>query len=186
MFGRTRVISSQGDADVVRVGRVTPDFFGVFKAAPIRGRDFTAAEDLPGGPSAIIVSYGLCNCVAERPRVRTNAIVAADDRHELRRLAEELHGRQVHGVERANRFNGKRTSRSDEHVARNCHDRASTLEHSQRAQRLAFFVGCDATSHSSADQRARGFRKRERRSHPLAERSQIIDRLLVLFEQRGQ
>ena len=55
--GRT-VISSQGDADVVRIGTVTPDFFAVFNAAPVRGRDFTAAENLPVGPRAIVVSHG--------------------------------------------------------------------------------------------------------------------------------
>jgi putative ABC transport system permease protein len=52
------VISSQGDADVVRIGTVTPDFFAVFNAAPVRGRDFTAAENLPIGPRAIVVSHG--------------------------------------------------------------------------------------------------------------------------------
>jgi putative ABC transport system permease protein len=52
------VISHQGEADVVPVGAVTPDFFAVFRAAPIMGRAFTADEDRPGGPRAVVVSYG--------------------------------------------------------------------------------------------------------------------------------
>ena len=52
------VISDQGEADVVPIGAVTPDFFAVFRAAPIMGRAFTADEDRAGGPRAIVVSYG--------------------------------------------------------------------------------------------------------------------------------
>jgi putative ABC transport system permease protein len=36
--GGRAVISSQGEADVVPIGSVTPDFFAVFKIAPIQGR----------------------------------------------------------------------------------------------------------------------------------------------------
>jgi predicted permease len=56
--GGRAVISNQGEADVVPIGSVTPDFFKVFKATPIMGREFTADEDRPGGPRAIVVSYG--------------------------------------------------------------------------------------------------------------------------------
>lgn len=56
--GGRAVISAEGEADVVRIGSVTPDFFSVFKATPIQGRVFTADEDLPSGPRAIVVSYG--------------------------------------------------------------------------------------------------------------------------------
>src|SRR5688572_14524245 len=52
------VISHQGEADVVSVGAVTPDFFAVFRAVPVMGRAFTADEDRPGGPRAVVVSYG--------------------------------------------------------------------------------------------------------------------------------
>jgi putative ABC transport system permease protein len=52
------VMSNQGEADVVRVGIVTPAFFGVFEASPVMGRAFTADEDRPGGPRSIVVSYG--------------------------------------------------------------------------------------------------------------------------------
>jgi putative ABC transport system permease protein len=56
--GGRAVISSQGEADVVPVGSVTPGFFEVFRATPIMGREFTAEEDRPGGPRPVIVSYG--------------------------------------------------------------------------------------------------------------------------------
>ncbi len=52
------IISHQGEADVVRMGTVTPDFFAIFKAPPVRGRAFTTQENLPAGPRAVVVSYG--------------------------------------------------------------------------------------------------------------------------------
>jgi putative ABC transport system permease protein len=52
------VVTSEGDTDVVRIGTVTPDFFAVFKAAPMMGRAFTADENRPTGPRAVIVTYG--------------------------------------------------------------------------------------------------------------------------------
>jgi putative ABC transport system permease protein len=56
--GGRAVISHQGEADVVNIGSVTPDFFKVFKAPPIQGREFTADEARANGPRAIVVSYG--------------------------------------------------------------------------------------------------------------------------------
>ena len=52
------VISHQGEADVVRMGSVSPDFFAVFKAPPVMGREFTAEESLPSGPRAAIIGHG--------------------------------------------------------------------------------------------------------------------------------
>jgi predicted permease len=52
------VISHAGEADVVRVGTVTPGFFEVFRATPIMGRGFTDEENLPTGPRAAVISYG--------------------------------------------------------------------------------------------------------------------------------
>jgi putative ABC transport system permease protein len=56
--GGQAVISQQGEADVVRIGSVSPDFFAVFRAAPVMGREFTAEESLPSGPRAAIISHG--------------------------------------------------------------------------------------------------------------------------------
>lgn len=55
--GSNFVITNLGDADVVRGAVVTPGFFNVMKSAPMMGRDFTAEENLPKGPRAIIVSH---------------------------------------------------------------------------------------------------------------------------------
>jgi predicted permease len=43
----------------LRVGVVTPDLFPTLGVVPFRGRDFTAAEGAPAGPTAVILSYGL-------------------------------------------------------------------------------------------------------------------------------
>jgi putative ABC transport system permease protein len=51
------VITNLGEASVVDGGIVSPGFFAVMKAPLLMGRDFTAEEDLPGGPRAIIVSH---------------------------------------------------------------------------------------------------------------------------------
>jgi putative ABC transport system permease protein len=56
--GGRAVVTHQGEADVIRIGSVTPDFFAVFRATPMRGRAFTPDENLPAGPRAVVVSYG--------------------------------------------------------------------------------------------------------------------------------
>jgi len=58
LYGATNfIVTGRGDAELVRGGTVSPDFFRVFKAAPIMGREFTSEEDLPNGPRAVIVSH---------------------------------------------------------------------------------------------------------------------------------
>jgi predicted permease len=51
------VVTNLGEASVVDGGIVSPGFFAVMKSPLMMGRDFTAEEDLPGGPRAIIVSH---------------------------------------------------------------------------------------------------------------------------------
>ena len=59
LYGAARsVLTGLGEAEVVRGGVVTPGFFEAFGAAPIRGRSFTDADDVPNGPRVVIVSYG--------------------------------------------------------------------------------------------------------------------------------
>jgi putative ABC transport system permease protein len=52
------VTQDGGGAELVRGARVTPEFFRVFDARPIMGREFTAEEDLFNGPTVAIVSEG--------------------------------------------------------------------------------------------------------------------------------
>lgn len=54
----TSVLTGLGEAEVVPAAIVTPGFFRVFRAAPAVGRDFTEAEDRPGGPAVVIISDG--------------------------------------------------------------------------------------------------------------------------------
>lgn len=59
MYSASRAtVTNNGEAEVVRAGVVTPDFFAVFKAAPIRGREFAANEDLANAPRVAVISYG--------------------------------------------------------------------------------------------------------------------------------
>jgi len=55
--GSSFVVTNLGDADVVRGAIVTPGFFGVMKSAPMMGRDFTADENRPNGPRAIVIAH---------------------------------------------------------------------------------------------------------------------------------
>ena len=52
------IFSGAGEAELLRGGIVTPDFFKTLGAAPVMGREFTREEDRPGGPRVVIVSYG--------------------------------------------------------------------------------------------------------------------------------
>ncbi|MEZ5417402.1 MAG: ADOP family duplicated permease [Vicinamibacterales bacterium] len=58
LWSRSRfVVTNLGDAQVVDAAVATSDLFRVFEAAPVMGRGFTAEEDRPGGPDAIVVGY---------------------------------------------------------------------------------------------------------------------------------
>jgi putative ABC transport system permease protein len=50
-------MTHDGEADVVRSGSVTPDFFAVFGADPVLGRTFTVDENRPTGPRAVIIGF---------------------------------------------------------------------------------------------------------------------------------
>src|SRR5260370_14103248 len=48
---------SKDDATRVRAGVVSDGFFGMFGVRPILGRDFTPADDQPGAPAVLLLSY---------------------------------------------------------------------------------------------------------------------------------
>jgi predicted permease len=58
---RTNVVNYTGGSfpEQLRAGEVSADYFKLFGAPVIRGRSFSAAEDLPGGPHVVVLSYGL-------------------------------------------------------------------------------------------------------------------------------
>jgi hypothetical protein len=58
LFGGGRaVISAQDETDGAR-RQCDDGFFDVFKLTPVVGRWFTANEDRPGGPRAVVIGYG--------------------------------------------------------------------------------------------------------------------------------
>jgi putative ABC transport system permease protein len=53
------MVTEGGEPERLIGAVVTADYFQVFKVNPILGRVFTRDEDKPGGPSVIVISYGL-------------------------------------------------------------------------------------------------------------------------------
>jgi predicted permease len=45
--------------ELVQATRASRNYFRLFGASPLVGRNFTAEEDRPGGPGALVMSYGL-------------------------------------------------------------------------------------------------------------------------------
>src|SRR4051794_13379683 len=50
-----------GFPEQLRSAQVSADYFKLFGAMPIRGRTFSAEEDLPQGPKVVLLSYALWN-----------------------------------------------------------------------------------------------------------------------------
>lgn len=58
--GTTQTLTGAGEAERVLVGKATASFLPLLGAQPLAGgRLFTAAEDVPGGESVALLSYGL-------------------------------------------------------------------------------------------------------------------------------
>lgn len=53
------MVTEGGEAERLIGAVVNADYFRVFKVNPVLGRVFTRDEDKPGGPSVIVISYGL-------------------------------------------------------------------------------------------------------------------------------
>ena len=59
-FGGLGMVLGSGDPpDQVKAAHVSSEYFKVFGVAPVVGRSFTDAEDLPKGPQAAVISYSL-------------------------------------------------------------------------------------------------------------------------------
>jgi putative ABC transport system permease protein len=52
-------LTGDGEPERVAAGSVTANLFSTFGVSPIRGRVFTAAEDVEGGPRVVLIGYGL-------------------------------------------------------------------------------------------------------------------------------
>ncbi len=52
-------LTGDGDPERIGAGSVTANLFSTLGVSPIRGRVFTAAEDVEGGPRVAVIGYGL-------------------------------------------------------------------------------------------------------------------------------
>src|SRR6185503_4650133 len=52
-------LTGDGEPERVAYGSVTANLFSVLGAAPLKGRVFTAGEDVPNGPKLVILGFGL-------------------------------------------------------------------------------------------------------------------------------
>jgi putative ABC transport system permease protein len=52
-------LTGDGEPERVASGTVTANLFAVLGASPVKGRAFTAQEDVPNGPRIVILGYGL-------------------------------------------------------------------------------------------------------------------------------
>jgi len=52
-------LTGDGEPERVAAGSVTANLFSTLGVSPIRGRLFTAAEDVEGGPRVVLIGYGL-------------------------------------------------------------------------------------------------------------------------------
>jgi putative ABC transport system permease protein len=57
--GGEMTLTGAGSAEQLVAGAVTGDFFPLLGVQPALGRNFTAEEDTPNGPKAVILGYGL-------------------------------------------------------------------------------------------------------------------------------
>lgn len=61
VYGGTNGVNlfANGHVEYVQEQRVGANFFGVLGVPPLRGREFTPQEDVPGGPAVAILSYDI-------------------------------------------------------------------------------------------------------------------------------
>jgi predicted permease len=62
LFGQNALGMNVGSSDrpeQAKAVRVSQDYFRVFATPPAMGRAFSSSEDLPGGPSVMVISHGL-------------------------------------------------------------------------------------------------------------------------------
>ena len=58
-LGSNTFVSDGNRPEYIRAMMVSSDFFKVLGVYPVRGREFTKAEDSPGGPAVVIINDGL-------------------------------------------------------------------------------------------------------------------------------
>jgi len=56
-FANAATITGSGDPEEIQAVRATYEFLPTLRVRPLLGRDFTAADDAPGSPSTVMLSY---------------------------------------------------------------------------------------------------------------------------------
>jgi hypothetical protein len=87
----------------------------------------------------------LRNGIAKRVCILTDTVVPGNDRHQRRRLTEQLRCRKMNGVERANGFDGERAADSRDHGVCYGHDIAATFKPPQCLYRRTLLFGCQSS-----------------------------------------
>ena len=107
----------------------------------------------------------LLNRVSKHSCVVADASIPRHDGHQLGPLVEQLCGRKMHGIQRANRLHRKRPPNPSENRARDSHDVATAREQVQRSDRRPLVRGRQALGSSGPDDRACGLCERQRGGH---------------------
>ena len=99
----------------------------------------------------------LLHGVAELLRIDADPIIARDDGHELRRLAQQFCRCQVYGVECAHRFHRERSPGTREYLRGHADDGAATLERSQSSKGRAFLFDGQSARNTGSDKSTGSF-----------------------------
>lgn len=105
--------------------------------------------------------------MAQGPGIVTDAKVARDNCHESGRIAQGLRSRQVNGVQRAHRFDGKAASRASQDRFRDAHNVRTPGKALHGEQSRALLLSRDPSREAGSKHCAASFRRREGRRDPL-------------------
>lgn len=127
----------------------------------------------------------LLDPVSKSLGIGANSLVPRHDRDKLRRLIEELCGRQVDRVERPNRFDGKRPTNAVEHPLIDVEKEAASLEGPEGLYCGPLRFRCQPAGHASADDGPSRLRERQHRCHQSRSRRPSLRHSCVVLEKRS-
>jgi hypothetical protein len=105
------------------------------------------------------------HCVSERPGIITNPRVSRDNGHQLRWVSEQFHSGQMHGIERADRFDWKRPPGANQDGVGHGNEVAAARKCLKSSNRRPFFSGGQTSCDTSPDDGPSRFSKRQQRGH---------------------
>ena len=123
--------------------------------------------------------------VSQRVGVLAHARIPRDDGHELWCFAKQFCRGKMHGIEGADRFDGKGAADTSEHGSVNVEDETAPLEGSQSSNGRPFFCWGQPTSGPRPDNRPARLCERKCRGHVLCFGGQRPQGRPVMLQQRG-